>query len=59
MAGMAARRSSSLLAFSLAASGRPQVSIFSRISWMSRVIGSASPSSVWMAFICSRRKYSR
>ena len=41
------------------ASGMPAASIFSRSSSISFVWSSPSPSSFWIAFICSRRKYSR
>ena len=57
--GMRARRSSSRRASFLTASGMPAASIFSRSSSISLAWSSPSPSSRWMAFICSRRKYSR
>ena len=43
----------------LTPSGMPAASIFSRSSSISLAWSSPSPSSFWMAFICSRRKYSR
>jgi len=48
----------SFRAFSLTSSGMPAASIFSRSSLISE-LPSSSPSSFWMAFICSRRMYSR
>ena len=40
-------------------SGRPASSICSRSSLISACVSSSSPSSCWIAFSCSRRKYSR
>ena len=58
-AGIFDRRSSSRSASFLTASGMPAASIFSASSSISLVWSSPSPSSFWIAFICSRRKYSR
>jgi hypothetical protein len=52
-------RSTSLSARALTSSGMPAFSTFSRSSLVSACCGSSSPSSRWMAFICSRRMYSR
>ena len=57
--GMRLRRSTSLSAFSLTSSGMPDSSTLVRSSFASATAGSSSPSSFWMAFICSRRMYSR
>ena len=52
---MRERRSSSRSASFFESSGMPQASIFSRSSEISRCWSSLSPSSFWIAFICSRR----
>ena len=57
--GMRESRSTSLRAFSLTSSGIADCSTFSRSSLASATAGSSSPSSFWIAFICSRRMYSR
>ena len=57
--GILDRRSSSRSASFLTSSGMPAASIFSASSSFSFVWSSPSPSSFWIAFICSRRKYSR
>ena len=57
--GMRLSRSTSLSAFSLTSSGIADCSTRSRSSLASATAGSSSPSSFWMAFICSRRMYSR
>ena len=56
---MRASRSSSRSASFSTSSGICAASIFSRSSSISFVWSSPSPSSFWIAFICSRRKYSR
>ena len=57
--GILESRSSSRRASFLTPSGRPAASSFSRSSSISLACSSPSPSSFWIAFICSRRKYSR
>ena len=52
-------RSTSRRACLSASSGIPAVSIFLRHSSTSAVCSSPSPNSFWIAFSCSRRKYSR
>ena len=57
--GICSMRRSSSSAFFATASGMPAAAMRSRMSRASRACGSVSPSSRWIAFICSRRKYSR
>ena len=57
--GILDSRSSSRTASFLTASGMPAASILARSSSISLACSSPSPSSFWIAFICSRRKYSR
>ena len=52
-------RSSSFSARDFVSAGMPDASTFSRNSFASACCGSSSPSSRWIAFICSRKKYSR
>ena len=57
--GILESRSSSRTASFFTASGIPAASILARSSSISLACSSPSPSSFWIAFICSRRKYSR
>ena len=58
-AGIFESRSSSRTASFLTSAGMPAASIFSRSSSISFAWSSPSPSSFWMAFICSRSRNSR